>query len=101
MCYPVSAARPAKLLCKEDEREAGSEDSIDQAGSTGTSNLVAPGFTPTLTLSRTEWSRFLATETDRLDYPNFKSRVQRLSGSHRHDVYMRVWSAMRGVCDSA
>ena len=52
-------------------------------------------------LSRGEWSRFMTKETDRLDYPNFKSRVQRLSGSHRHDVYMRVWSAMRGVCDSA
>ena len=48
-------------------------------------------------LSRDEWSRFLATETDRLDYPNFKSRVQRLSGSHRHDVYLRVWSVMRGI----
>ena len=52
-------------------------------------------------LSRDEWLRFLATETDRLDYPNFKSRVQRLSGSHRHDVYMRVWSAMRGMRGSA
>ena len=41
-------------------------------------------------LSRDEWSRFLATETERLDYPNFRSRVQRQSGSHRHDVYMRV-----------
>ena len=47
-------------------------------------------------LSRDEWLRFLATETQRLDYPNFKSRVQRLSGSHRHDVYMTVWSVMRG-----
>ena len=47
-------------------------------------------------LSRGEWLRFLATETERLDYPNFKSRVGQVSGSHRHDVYMRVWSAMRG-----
>ena len=52
-------------------------------------------------LSRDEWSRFLATETERLDYPNFKSRVQRQSGSHRHDAYMRVWSAMRGLRDPA
>ena len=52
-------------------------------------------------LSRDEWSRFLATETERLDYPNFKSRVQQPSGSHRHDVYMRVWSAMRSLRGSA
>ena len=52
-------------------------------------------------LSRDEWSRFLATETERLDYPNFKSRVQRLAGSHRHDAYMRVWSAMRGLQEPA
>ena len=52
-------------------------------------------------LSRSEWLRFLATETERLDYPNFKSRVQRVSGSHRHDVYLRVWSAMRGMRGSA
>ena len=52
-------------------------------------------------LSRDEWLRFLEDETLRLDYPNFKSRVQRLSGSHRHDVYMRVWSAMRGLRDPA
>ena len=52
-------------------------------------------------LSRDEWLRFLATETERLDYPNFKSRVQRLSGSHRHDVYLRVWSVMRGLRDPA
>ena len=47
-------------------------------------------------LSRAEWSRFLEVETERLDYPNFKSRAQRLSGSHRQDVYMTVWSVMRG-----
>ena len=52
-------------------------------------------------LSRDEWSRFLELETERLDYTNFKSRVQRLSGSQRHDVYMRVWSAMRGMHDPA
>lgn len=52
-------------------------------------------------LSRGEWSRFLATETERLDYTNFKSRVQQRSGSHRHDAYMRVWSAMRGLRDPA
>ena len=50
-------------------------------------------------LSRDEWLRFLEVETQGLDYTNFKSRVQRLSGSHRHDVYMRVWSAMRGLRD--
>ena len=48
-------------------------------------------------LSRGEWLRFLEVETQRLDYGNFKSRVQRLSGSHRHDVYLRVWSAVRGL----
>ena len=52
-------------------------------------------------LARAEWLRFLAAETERLDYPNFKSRVQRVSGSHRHDVYLRVWSAMRGMRGSA
>ena len=52
-------------------------------------------------LSRGEWLRFLATETERLDYSNFKSRVGQLSGSHRHDVYLRVWSAMRSMCGSA
>ena len=52
-------------------------------------------------LSRDEWLRFLATETDRLDYPNFKSRVAQRSGSHRHDVYMRVWLVMRGMRGSA
>ena len=52
-------------------------------------------------LSRDEWARFLANETERLDYANFKSRVQQRSGSHRHDVYMQVWSAMRGLSDPA
>ena len=52
-------------------------------------------------LSRGEWLRFLEVETERLDYPNFKSRVGQVSGSHRHDVYLRVWSAMRGMRGSA
>ena len=64
-------------------------------------NLFATGVHSDEALSRDEWSRFLATETERLDYPNFKSRVQRLSGSHRHDVYLRVWSVMRGLRDPA
>ncbi len=50
-------------------------------------------------LSRAEWSRFLSLEVDELDYANFKSRVGQRSGSQRHDVYLRVWSAMRGLRD--
>ncbi len=52
-------------------------------------------------LSRDEWLRFLELETERLDYTNFKSRVQQRSGSQRHDVYMRVWSIMRRLSDPA
>ena len=52
-------------------------------------------------LAREEWARYLSEAARDLDYPNFKSRVQQRSGSHRHDVYLRVWSAMRGMRGSA
>jgi len=48
-------------------------------------------------LTREEWLRFLSTETERLDYPNFKSRVLEVQGTERHDVYSRVWSVLRSI----
>ncbi len=48
-------------------------------------------------LTRAEWTRFLSIESQRIDYPNFKSRVQATQGSQRHDLYLRVWSVMRDL----
>ena len=50
-------------------------------------------------ITRQEWARFLTLETDRLDYVNFKARVEERSDAGRHDVYMQVWWALRGLRD--
>ncbi len=52
-------------------------------------------------LTRSEWSSFLERETERLDYPNFKSRVMATAGRDRHDAYVRVWAALHALEDRA
>jgi hypothetical protein len=39
-------------------------------------------------LTREEWTRYLSLEIDRIDYANFKARVQATQGSIRHDLYL-------------
>lgn len=34
----------------------------------------------------------------RVDYPNFKSEVERVQGYPRAELYHRVWAALRGLC---
>lgn len=48
-------------------------------------------------VARQQWARFLSLEVERLDYSNFKSRVLETQGSERHDVYLRVWTALRSL----
>jgi hypothetical protein len=52
-------------------------------------------------LTREEWGRYISQETQRVDYPNFKARVLELQGSHRHDVYSRVWATLRSLESTA
>lgn len=46
-----------------------------------------------------EWARFLSDEAKAIDYTNFKSEVTKRQGRVRHDVYMRIWSALHGIED--
>lgn len=48
-------------------------------------------------LPKSEWARFLSNEANGLNYSNFKSEVTKKQGNLRHDVYMRVWSALHGI----
>jgi hypothetical protein len=48
-------------------------------------------------LTREEWTRYLSEESERIDYANFKSRVMDLQGRTRHDLYLRMWSILRGI----
>jgi hypothetical protein len=45
-------------------------------------------------LSRDEWNGALAQMSEAIDYTNFKDSVTARQGHERHDVYMRVWSAL-------
>lgn len=45
--------------------------------------------------TRDAWNSYLAEATRDIDYFNFKDRVTDRLGSHRHDVLMTVWSALR------
>jgi hypothetical protein len=48
-------------------------------------------------LTRVEWEYYLTLEVERLDYTNFKARVQEVQGRERHDAYTRAWSAFRSI----
>jgi hypothetical protein len=41
-----------------------------------------------------EWTVFMAEQTEKIDYGNFKNRITQTQGSERHDIYMSVWSAL-------
>lgn len=43
------------------------------------------------------WAEFLRRQAEAIDYRNFKDAVTRRQGSDRHDVYLRVWQALRGI----
>jgi len=45
-------------------------------------------------VTKREWKRALARMGEAIDYDNFKNEVTRRQGDLRHDVYMRVWSAV-------
>lgn len=45
-------------------------------------------------VTRSTWAAFLARQTHDLDYGNFKNEVTKQQGHPRHDVYMRVWTAL-------
>lgn len=44
-----------------------------------------------------EWSKFLVSEVETLDYPNFKSRVSKVQGSERSSIYHGVWSSLMSI----
>lgn len=46
-------------------------------------------------VTRREWAHALDGLTRDLDYPNFKDAIERREGRSRHDIYLRVWSALR------
>ncbi|MFM7719163.1 MAG: hypothetical protein ACKO8G_06730 [Actinomycetota bacterium] len=43
------------------------------------------------------WAEFLRRQAEAIDYRNFKDAVTRRQGRDRHDVYLRVWTALRGI----
>jgi hypothetical protein len=47
--------------------------------------------------SRQAWVNYLSHATTAIDYFNFKDRVAKRLGSHRHDLLMSVWSTLRGL----
>lgn len=48
-------------------------------------------------VTKEEWARFVYDEARAIDYSNFKAAVTKRQGGLRHDVYMRVWSALHGI----
>jgi hypothetical protein len=46
---------------------------------------------------RETWAAFLRSEAEAIDYRNFKDAVTAAQGRGRHDVYMQVWSALKGI----
>lgn len=48
-------------------------------------------------LTRQQWAGFMVAQTAELDYSNFKNEVTARQGKARHDVYMRVWSALMAL----
>lgn len=48
-------------------------------------------------LDRKTVGKVLARESRRLDYINFKDRVDEVQGAARHDIYSQVWSILRSL----
>lgn len=49
------------------------------------------------TISHADFAAGMAAISASIDYGNFKSKVGAVEGNRRHDVYMRVWSVLRGL----
>jgi len=45
-------------------------------------------------VTREQWSAYLTRAVEDMEYGNFKDEVTKRQGKKRHDVYMRVWSAL-------
>jgi hypothetical protein len=52
-----------------------------------------------INLHQTYWIEYLADAVKAVDYGNFKEAVAKTRGHHRANLYLRVWSAMRGLSD--
>ena len=50
--------------------------------------------------SRDAWNSYLAYATSKIDYFNFKNRVNQRLGSRRHDVLLPVWGNLRRLQQS-
>jgi hypothetical protein len=50
-----------------------------------------------IVIQRAHWAQVVGNLASGVDYPNFKSAVTRRQGMARHDLYMRVWSALYGA----
>ena len=50
-----------------------------------------------IVVPKNEWVAFLAQQVDDLQYDNFKSEVTKTQGIKRHDIYMRVWTALLAI----
>lgn len=48
-------------------------------------------------VERIEWEAALVELVEDIDYSNFKDSVTAKQGKTRHDIYLRVWSAMLAV----
>jgi hypothetical protein len=49
--------------------------------------------------TRPKWAKAVAAMAIDIDYTNFKDAVTARQGHRRHDVYMRVWSALWGLVE--
>lgn len=47
------------------------------------------------------WAGFLRSEAEGIDYRNFKDAVTARQGRRRHDVYLKVWSALLALQERA
>jgi len=45
------------------------------------------------------WARAVSKMALDIDYSNFKDEVTRWQGTHRHDVYLRVWQTLLALSD--
>lgn len=54
-----------------------------------------------LEIDKADWADFVADEAADICYTNFKNEVAHTQGEWRHNVYMRIWWAMRDAFDPA
>ena len=50
-----------------------------------------------IVVNKSLWADWLVEAVHVLDYPNFKSHIEKQQGIVRHDLYTSVWAILRGI----